>query len=155
MPRIVKGGKYIFGWSRIGEGGRIKIPDEAMAEYGLVIGDRVIIMSGSIRSGGFSITTVNLIKDSPLSSILPVIPEMESCHSPPGVTVRVKKRLFCRTTIEKSGCITLPVETLDEYGIKTGGLLLSIRGSNRALGFAVRGPIVEEASRHPEITVFQ
>ncbi len=155
MPRIVKGGKYIFGWSRVGDGGRIIIPGEAMAEYGLAAGDRVIITSGSTRSGGLSLTTTNLVKDTPLASILPFIPEIEACRSPAGETVRAKKRLFCWTAIEKGGCIALPVETLNKYGIKTGDLLLSVRGSNRALGFAACGPIVEEASRHPEIAVFQ
>ena len=26
MPRLVKGGKYTFGWSRVGDMGRITVP---------------------------------------------------------------------------------------------------------------------------------
>jgi hypothetical protein len=40
------------------------------------------------------------------------------------------------------------------YGIEPGDDLLVIRGSGLALGFAVRGPIVEEARNHPELERF-
>jgi len=48
----------------------------------------------------------------------------------------------------------VPSETLEAYGISRGDRLLVIRGNGRALGFAVRGPIVEEAERHLELDVF-
>lgn len=35
MPQLVKGGKHVFGWSRVGDTGRIIIPPEAMEEYHL------------------------------------------------------------------------------------------------------------------------
>ena len=35
MPQLVKGGKYIFGWSKVGKEGKIKIPPEAYEEYNL------------------------------------------------------------------------------------------------------------------------
>jgi len=33
MPQLVKGGKYVFGWSIISEYGGILIPEEALHEY--------------------------------------------------------------------------------------------------------------------------
>jgi len=54
----------------------------------------------------------------------------------------------------RGGRVVIPLETLAKYGIESGDKLLVIRGSGRALGFAVRGPIVEEADRHPELDVF-
>jgi len=39
MPQLEKGGKYIFGWSVIHEGGQIRIPDEAMKHENLLVFD--------------------------------------------------------------------------------------------------------------------
>ena len=41
MPQLVKGGKYVFGWSVIGEDGGVVIPGEAVLEYGFEPGDTV------------------------------------------------------------------------------------------------------------------
>ena len=56
MPQLVKGGKHVFGWSKVGEQGSIVIPSEAFAEYHLITGENVILMSGSKTSGGFGLT---------------------------------------------------------------------------------------------------
>ena len=48
----------------------------------------------------------------------------------------------------------LPPRALTAYGIQPGDRLLVIRGSNLGVGFGVRGPIIEEANRHPELEVF-
>jgi hypothetical protein len=34
MPQLVKGGKYVFGWSIVRENNMVKIPAEAFREYG-------------------------------------------------------------------------------------------------------------------------
>jgi hypothetical protein len=49
----------------------------------------------------------------------------------------------------------VPLETLKIYGINLGDLLLSIRGSNVAIGFSVRGPIILEAKKHSDIELFE
>jgi hypothetical protein len=41
------------------------------------------------------------------------------------------------------------------YGVERGASLLSVRGSALALGFIIRGPIIEEARKHPEIEVYE
>ena len=35
MPRLVKGGKHVYGWSEVGTAGNIAVPDEALEEYNL------------------------------------------------------------------------------------------------------------------------
>jgi hypothetical protein len=39
-------------------------------------------------------------------------------------------------------------------GVHPGDRLLVVRGSGRALGFVARGPILDEALKHPELEVF-
>jgi bifunctional DNA-binding transcriptional regulator/antitoxin component of YhaV-PrlF toxin-antitoxin module len=155
MPYIARGGKYVFGWSTVGEAGRIAIPQEAMKEYGLKDWQKVILMSGSRRSGGFALTTPGLLRSSPLSSILNRLPQLARFQMPEARVVRVGERAVCWTTIGEGGYITLPQETLREYDIMAGDPLLAVKGSAVALGFALRGPIIDEASHHPELEVFE
>jgi bifunctional DNA-binding transcriptional regulator/antitoxin component of YhaV-PrlF toxin-antitoxin module len=155
MPQLVKGGKYVFGWSKVGKAGKIASPKEAMEEYKFNDGEKVILINGSHRSGGFGITKASLLKDTPLSSILNRFPGLECFQIPKGKIIRDGKRAFCWTIIKKGGSIALPIETLKAYGLKIGDLLLVVRGSYLAIGFLVRGPIIEEALRHPELKIFE
>ncbi len=40
MPQLVKGGKYIFGWTSINKDLRIRIPNEIYDEYKLIKTDK-------------------------------------------------------------------------------------------------------------------
>jgi bifunctional DNA-binding transcriptional regulator/antitoxin component of YhaV-PrlF toxin-antitoxin module len=155
MPYIARGGKYVFGWSKVGEAGRIAIPQEAMKEYRLKDWQKVILMSGSRTSRGFALTTPGLLRSSPLSSILDRLPQLARFQMPEARVVRVGERAVCWTTIGEGGYISLPGGTLAEYGIMAGDLLLAVRGSAVALGYALRGPIIDEAANHPELEVFE
>lgn len=155
MPQLARGGKYIYGWSQVSDRGRIVIPPEAMNEYGLKEHDKVILMSGSRRSGGFAVTTPRLLGGSPLSAALQRFPRLRTFQMPQGRVVRVESRSFCWTSIEEDSSITLPYETLREYEILPGDRLLTVRGSGLGLGFALRGPLVDEALTHTEIEVFE
>jgi bifunctional DNA-binding transcriptional regulator/antitoxin component of YhaV-PrlF toxin-antitoxin module len=155
MPQLARGGKYVYGWSKVSEGGRIAIPAEAMPEYGLKEHDKVILMSGSRRSGGFAVTTPGLLGGSPLSAVLQRFPRLRTFQMPEGRVVRVEGRPLCWTSIGEDGSITLPEETLREYEVLPGDRLLAVRGSGLALGFALRGPLVDEALTHSEIEVFE
>jgi len=149
VPQLVKGGKYVFGWSKVSESGMIVIPPEAVDEYSFRDGDKVFIMSGSRTSGGFGIYLPALLKSTSLSSVLP--PELERFQTPRGEIIKRSKWALCWTVMEKCGCIVLPLEPLKAYGTVPGALLLSVRGSYVALSFLVRGPIIEEALQHPEL----
>jgi bifunctional DNA-binding transcriptional regulator/antitoxin component of YhaV-PrlF toxin-antitoxin module len=155
MPQLVRGGKYVYGWSKVTDRGRIAMPPEAMDEYGLKGHDKVILMSGSRRSGGIAVTTPGLLGGSPLSAVLRRFPRLRTFQMPEGRVVRVEGRPLCWTSIQEDGSITLPDETLREYEIVPGDRLLTVRGSGLALGFALKGPLVDEALTHAEIEVFE
>ncbi|MBN1316633.1 MAG: hypothetical protein JXA42_14240, partial [Anaerolineales bacterium] len=55
MPQLVPRGKYIFGWSLVGDDGRVIIPPEAFTEYGFTDGENILVIPGSKRSGGFGL----------------------------------------------------------------------------------------------------
>ena len=117
-------------------------------------GDDVIVISGSRRSGGFGLTKVSLLEGSELTSLLKELPHLFSYQMPEAKTVDYKGRLFCWTKIREGGYITLPIETLSQYGVEVGDILVVGRGSYLSIAFIVRGPILEEALKHPELEVF-
>ena len=153
MPQIVKGGKYVYGWSKVGEKGKIVIPPEALREYDLM-SENVILMPGSKRSGGFGLTTATLLKNSPLGSIFEDAPQLAEFKTGEGEILEINGNPYCWVKLH-DGCITVPPKTLRRYGVNPGSYILSVRGSNLALGFPVRGPIIEEAKTHKEIALFE
>ncbi len=155
MPRIVKGGKYVYGWSKVGDRGKIVIPKEAIEEYNLMAYKNVILIPGSKRSGGFGLTTVGLLKNSPLAVILDKNPQLAEFQVSEGKAIEIRGKTYCWVRMHNDGSITVPVEALKRYGINPGDRLLSVRGSNIAIGFPVRGPIIEEAKKHSEIELFE
>lgn len=150
MPQLVKGGKHVFGWSRVGNKGTIMIPSEAFAEYRLTSGENAFLISGSRTSGGFGLIRRESLKMSRLGVLLEKHPELAEFRIPEGRAVESDGKASCWVRIQKQR-ITVPVVTLALFGIKPGARVLSVRGSGWALGFIVRGPIIEEAGRHPEL----
>jgi len=55
MPQLVKGGKYVFSWSKVSDEGKIVTLSKAFIEYHLKAGDKIILLSGSKTSGGFGL----------------------------------------------------------------------------------------------------
>lgn len=154
MPKLVKGGKNAFGWSKVNENGKIVIPPDAYSEYNFSAAKYVYLLSGSKKSGGFGLTTLNLLKESYLSEILHTHPELEDPESIIGNPMQHKSKTYCCVPIF-SNTFTVPLDVLEIYGVKKDSLLLTVRGSYVALGFIVKGPIIEEAKRHPELKVYQ
>ena len=70
MPQITKGGKYIFGWSKISKNGELTFPRMAVEEYKLKEEQYVYIVSGSKQTGGFCVMTETLLSHSTLKNIL-------------------------------------------------------------------------------------
>ena len=154
MPQLVKGGKHVFGWSKVGNNGVIKIPPEVIEEYQLQPYDKVIIISGSKTSGGFSIVKFEVLKNSPLSVVLDNNPDLARFQLSNGEPIQYNNCYFCWTEISKNGKIHLPIETLRLYGIKLRDNILSARGSGLGVGFLVRGPIIQEARKHSDLKIF-
>jgi bifunctional DNA-binding transcriptional regulator/antitoxin component of YhaV-PrlF toxin-antitoxin module len=155
MPQLVKGGKHVFGWSEVDHNGRIVVPDEALTEYGFEGVNKVLVMSGSKRSGGFALTTPSMLKNSQLSVILDREPRLAEFRLQEGETVTVGTRKYCWVKLSSKGEFVVPAETLKKYGVHLGDRLLVGRGSGLALGFIVKGPIVDEAKRHPDLELFK
>jgi hypothetical protein len=58
------------------------------------------------------------------------------------------KRFYCWVTLNEDGGFVVPLETLKKYEVNSGNHLLLVRGSRLALGFCVKGPLIEEAKKH-------
>jgi hypothetical protein len=131
MPRLVKGAKWTFGWVVIGPEREVVIPPEAWDEYGFQAGDEAIFTPGSRKSGGFGVSTLALLA--------------EASRKMGGADLRELGR--SRFSDER---VVVPLEV----DVKPGGRLLTVRGSRYGLGFIARGPVYEEALKHPELEVF-
>ncbi|NLI41360.1 MAG: hypothetical protein GX421_09305 [Caldisericales bacterium] len=128
MPQLSKGGKWVFGWAIVGPDMDVLIPTQAFQEYGFHEDAPVVFTLGSKRSGGFGIGH----KEKVASSLI--------CSRIIGEGLIGKEmHIYLRPTVD----------------INPGEQLLVVRGSNLALGFLLRGPIVDEARLHPELEVYQ
>lgn len=150
--QLVKGGKHTFGWSAVTDPGTVAIPPQAVAEYGLSEEDRLIVVPGSRTSGGFALSMPGVVGGSILGVVLEEHPELGEFRIPEGEGIEHRGRTFCWVRLRR-GTIRLGSQTLRRYGIHIGDRLLVIRGSGLALGFAVRGPIVQEARKHGGLPV--
>ena len=153
MPQLIKGGKHVFSWSLVDHHGRMRIPDEARKEYGFLAGERVFVLPGSKTSGGFIITRRPVISKTPLSAIIDSVPSLTDFRTDEGRTVMAGEKNICWTTIDDQGHLILPTETLHIYGVRPGDKILAVRGSYAGLSLLVKGPIIEEAEKHPEIEI--
>jgi hypothetical protein len=72
---------------------------------------------------------------------------------PEGEPVQIGNNYYCWVTF-REGRIVLPPQTLELYDIASGDHLLVVRGSGLAVALLIRGPIVKEAEKHPELGVY-
>jgi hypothetical protein len=129
MPQLVKGGKWVFGWTVVSPAGEARIPPDAYSEYDFQTGEVVVLISGSRTSGGLGIARQEKLAGSQLTQT---------------------NRLLGEGRIDKKGRVTFPPES----SVQPGERLLVVRGSGLALGFVQRGRIYEEALNHPELETF-
>ena len=153
MPQLVKGGKYVYGWSEVYPEGKIVIPPEAYEDYGFQTGENIILIPGSRTSGGFSLTSSRLLEGSPLSAFLKEIPQLSEFIVGEGTLIKHNKRVYSWLRMH-NGHIIAPLPTLESYKVGAGSLLLSVRGSSLTLGFLTKGPLYELAHKHQNIAVF-
>ena len=129
MPRLVKGGKWVFGWSAVGPGGEVRIPPDAYREYGFQPGDPLVFLRGSRSSGGCGVARLARLARSPIP---------------------MTRRSFDAGVMRAGGRVALPAS----MGLRSGDRLLAVRGSGLALGFIQRGPIYEKATAHSDLETF-
>lgn len=148
MPRIARGGKFVFGWSVISTEGIVKIPDDAYEEYNFSSDINAILISGSKKSGGFCVSNHSLMKNTVMSGLFSEHPEIKNYSSEEGLCVKFKGRYYCWVKIRQDGSIRITEKTMHVFDVKPGDRLLSIRGSNVALVMAVKGPIINAAEKY-------
>ena len=127
MPQLAKGGKWVFGWTTIGQDLDVLVPPAAYQEYGFQAHEEVVFLRGSRSSSGFIMGKRSKV----LASI-------------------IKTRILAEGLMGEKMKVRLP----SVLGFKAGDKLLVVRGSGLALSFLRFGRICEEALRHPEIEEF-
>ena len=150
MPYIEKKGKveYAYGWSKVGEKGRVVIPPEAFEEYKLGNYEKVIMMPRHKLSGGFELLFTEILED-----LLGLGGKFAGLPASEGKVREIDGRPFCWVRIRDGG-ITVPVETLADYSVHPSDLLLPVRKSIAVLAFLLKGIIVKEAKKH-ELQVYE
>jgi bifunctional DNA-binding transcriptional regulator/antitoxin component of YhaV-PrlF toxin-antitoxin module len=155
MPQLVKGGKYIFGWSAVNKDGRIAIPNEAREEYDLKVYDKIFIIQGSKASKGFAITTKRRIKNSILINILKNIPALFNFDKLDNGYIEKNNKIYTWSIIDDKGYFQIDSKILNKYFVNVNDKLLVGRGSGFALAFIKTGMIVEEALKHSDLELFE
>ena len=74
---------------------------------------------------------------------------------PEGEIIEFKNKKYCWLKIREDKSIILPERALKAFEINKNNMLLSGRGSYLAIAFIAKGPILEEAKKHPEIKIFE
>jgi hypothetical protein len=155
MPQLKKRGKYIFGWSIVNDEYRILLPPEAIAEYGILEEKKVIIISGSKRTGGFCVSRKGLLEKSALKDLLVVHSELINDGIQEGTFIKYKGRLYCWLSISENGELTLTRNIIEMLEISKKQKLLSIRGSDIAFVMGAKGPLIQRAQEYiGQISVF-
>lgn len=154
MPQLVKGGKYVYAWTTVHSNGKIMVPKEALNEYNLEKCKTVFLMPASKTSGGFTLTTMDLLKDSVFKAVLDSVPQLVKFEVPEGKLVSIKGKNYCWLKMNVDGSIIVPPNVLKVYDVNVNDKLLLGRGSRFALSFLVKGPIIEEAKKHSNIEIY-
>ena len=147
MPQMTKGGKYIFGWSEIGENGELIFPIMAVEEYKLKKEDYIYIVSGSKQTGGFCVLTEPLLSNSKLKNILEENPNLADRSLREGELILYKGRKYAWLTL-KDDTISLPEDLMKSLGIEIGDRLLAIRSSDIAFTMGLRGSLIDKANSY-------
>lgn len=155
MPQLVKGGKYVFGWTLVNNGLKVRIPDETFEEYKLIETDKLIILSGSKSSGGFSIIAPNSIINSKLSNnIIRLVGYKKETNSFTINKLEIIKqgdRMISWTSLDKERYFRLSIKLISILNIKIGDKLLVGRGSGLGPAYIAKGTIFQEALKHKDL----
>lgn len=154
MPQLVKGGKHVFGWSKVDANGAVSLPPEAWIEYKFQIHNEVILTSGSSKSGGFSIISLEKFLNSSISKILNKHYGTLEKELPRNKIFQHNNRNLFIMELKEQNIIKLNVEILNEFGVNKNTKLLAVRGSGLGLGLIAKGPIYDEALKHQYLPLY-
>lgn len=155
MPQITKGGKYIFGWSKVNDDRSIQLPQMAIDEYGITSEGKVILIPGSKTTGGFIVTKKELLLASKIRNILKENPHLSDYKTGEGEFIKYKGRLYCWCSISETGRLKMNEKMIEVLDINIGDKLLSIRSSDIAFCMGQKGKIIKRAENYQgEIMVY-
>ena len=150
MPQMTKGGKYIFGWSKIGQNGELTFPTMAVKEYNLQEETYIYIVSGSKQTRGFCVMTEPLLSHSKLKNILEENPNLADRSLSEGELIAYKGRKYGWLAL-KENTVYLSDDLMKMLEIKVGDKLLAIRSSDIAFTMGVKGSLIEKANDYQGI----
>lgn len=145
MPQMNKGGKFIFGKSKIRDNLSLQFPLQAIEEYEIVKEGRIYLFTGSKSTGGFCVTRKGLLEFSQLGHILNELEQLKNYSAEEGEFIKYKGRSYCWVKISYDGIISLTPKMMDFLDLKIGAELLSIRSSDIAFTMGAKGPLLKKA----------
>ena len=148
MPQMNKGGKFIFGKSRIREDGSLHFPPQTLSEYSISSEGKLYLFTGSKSTGGFCVTRIGLLLPSKLGFILKECPDLCEYQLSEGEFIPYKGRSYGWVSVSDDGIIRLNENVLSFLGLSIGMSLLSIRSSDIAFTMGAKGPLLDKASRY-------
>ena len=150
MPQLNKGRKYVFGLSAISNrqrdtfSGRDPLCNILFKQEG-----RIIIFTGSKITGGFCVTSKQLLGQSKLKHILADCPALSQYTLDEGEFVRYKGRGYTWLHISQNGVVRLPENTMRYLNLSCGDILMSIKSSDIAFTMGARGPLMDKVHSYP------
>ena len=162
MPQLNKGGKYVFGLSAISNRREILFPAETLEQYP-VQKESIFhlrhsfrhsryksgIFTGSKITGGFCVTSKQLLGQSKLKHILDDCPALSQYTIDEGEFVRYKGRGYTWLHISQNGVVRLPENTMRYLNLSCGDILMSIKSSDIAFTMGARGPLMDKVHSYP------
>lgn len=148
MPQMNKGGKFIFGKSLIKQDLTVQFPTQAIQEYNIISTDKIYLFTGSKITGGFCVTTKDLLQPSKLGNILLDNPLLQNYNIAENEFIKYKGRAYCWVRISKNGVIQLTLEMMNFLDLKAGIELLSTRSSNIAFTMGAKGPLLQKSQNY-------
>lgn len=145
MPQLNKGGKFVFGISKVQTDFNVQVPTQAISEYKITRDSKVILFTGSKITGGFCVTNKTLLAASKLKHILVDCPQLAMYELPECEFIRYKGRGYCWARINEAGLIHLTQDALKYLNISVEAELLSIRSSDIAFTMGAKGPLLDKA----------
>lgn len=148
MPQLNKGGKFVFGLSKIHHDCTIQFPKQAIEEYNITKENAIILITGSKKTGGFCVTNKLLLGESKLKHILNECPELALYKLLPCEFINYKGRGYCWINISSTGKIKLTQEAMSYLNLSIGDQLLAIRSSDIAFAMGAKGPLLEKSKTY-------
>lgn len=128
MPSLhpgLPGTKEVYGLSLIREGGRVILPPNAVAHYGLVEGDSVLLITTHRGEGGFAISRQQTAARSVFASAMARVSGLDA-------VIWWKDKAYALTTFTGGG-IHLNPELLAAYHVQVEQRLMVVKSTTVAL----------------------